>query len=274
MHLLRPIVLANCLLWMAALAHAQIRVLIIDGVNNHDWAAGTAGIRSILDDAGGFRVDVATVTPETFDEWNPDFGKYQAIVNNFNGGHTEKGIEWPQRVEKLFEAYVKGGGGLVVYHAANNAFLHWGAYNDMIGLGWRDPDFGPGLAVADDGKAVTIPKGTGLKPGHPARGDFVVHVLDRQHPITRGLPEHWLQPMEQLTHGQHGPAQGLTILTYAHSSVSGKNEPMDWVRNYGDGRVYVTMLGHTWKNEPNPNLASPEFRRLLAQGIRWAATGK
>ena len=270
----RPIVLTNCLIWMAALTHAQIRVLIIDGVNNHDWAAGTAGIRSILDEAGGFSIDVSTVTPEKFGRWNPDFAKYQVVVNNFNGGHTDKGIEWPERVEKALEAYVNAGGGLVVYHAANNAFLHWAAYNNMIGLGWRDPDFGPGVAISEEGTVVIVPRGTGLKPGHPARGDFVIHVLNRHHPITRGLPDHWLQPMEQLTHGQHGPAQGLTILTYAHSPVSGKNEPMDWVRNYGRGRVYVTMLGHTWKNEPNPNLACLEFRRLLAQGIRWAATSK
>lgn len=172
------------------------------------------------------------------------------------------------------EVYVKGGGGLVVYHAANNAFLHWVAYNDMIGLGWRDPNFGPSLAISDKGTIVTIPKGEGLNPGHPPRADFVVYVLNHHHPITHGLPDHWLQPMEQLTHGQHGPAQGLTILTYAHSAVSGKNEPMDWVKPYGKGRVYVTMLGHTWRNEPNPNLESLEFRKLLSQGIRWAATGK
>lgn len=268
------IALINCLIGMASLAHAEIRVLIIDGVNNHDWAAGTAGIRSILEEAGGFNVEVATVTPDMFDQWNPDFAEYQVIINNFNGGHTDKGIRWPERVEKSFEAYVRSGGGLVVYHAANNAFLHWAAYNGMIGLGWRDPDFGPGLTISDKGLVITVPQGTGLKPGHPARGDFVVHILQRDHPVTRGLPDHWLQPMEQLTHGQHGPAQGLTVLTYAHSPVSEKNEPMDWVRSYGQGRVYVTMLGHTWKNEPNPNLASPEFRKLLAQGVHWAATGK
>jgi hypothetical protein len=60
----------------------------------------------------------------------------------------------------------------------------------MIGLGGRDPDFGSGLAISDEGPAVTVPKGTGLKPGHPARGDFVIHVLDRHHPVTRGLQEH------------------------------------------------------------------------------------
>jgi len=258
---------------MVSISCGQIHVLIVDGINNHDWAAATAGIRSILDEAGGFSVDVSTLTPEMLNQWKPNLFKYQVLVNNFNGGHLDNGTRWPQPVEKQMEAYVKSGGGLVVWHAANNAFLHWAAYNDMIGLGWRNPDFGPGLAISDNGTVVTIPKGTGMGPGHPQRGDFEVYVLDHNHPITRGLPEHWLQPMEQLTHGQHGPAQGLTILTYAHSPVSGKNEPMDWVNHYGRGRVYVTMLGHTWKNEPNPNLESPEFRKLVSQGIRWAATG-
>jgi uncharacterized protein len=269
----RSVPLICLLLSIVSVSRGQIHVLIVDGINNHDWAAATADIRSILDEAGGFSVDVSTLTPEMLNQWKPNLFKYQVLVNNFNGGHLDNGIRWPQPVEKQMEAYVKGGGGLVVWHAANNAFLHWAAYNDMIGLGWRNPDFGPGLAISDNGTVVTIPKGTGMRPGHPQRGDFEVYVLDHNHPITRGLPEHWLQPMEQLTHGQHGPAQGLTILTYAHSPVSGKNEPMDWVNHYGRGRVYVAMLGHTWKNEPNPNLESPEFRKLVSQGIRWAATG-
>ena len=263
------------LLLMAAVsAWGQVRVLIVDGVNNHDWAAGTAGIRAALEEAGGFRVAVATVRAEDLEEWRPEFSKYDAVVSNFNGGHTDKGVAWPERVQREFESFVKGGGGFVSFHAANNAFLHWTAYNEMIGLGWRDPDFGAGLAVSDEGKVVTIPKGSGLKPGHPARGDFVVHVLEARHTVTRGLPAEWTQPMEQLTHGQHGPAEGLTVLTWAQSPVSGQREPMDWVRRYGKGRVYVTMLGHTWKDEANPNLETKEFRRMLAQGVKWAATGR
>jgi uncharacterized protein len=259
------------LLLTYATGYGQTRVLIVDGVNNHDWQAGTSGIQSILTEAGGFKIDVETLSPETLEKWRPDFTKYAVIINNFNGGHMDTGLRWPAEAEHALEAFVRAGGGLVVYHAANNAFLHWRQYNDMIGLGWRDPSFGPGLAVADNGEIVTIPKGTGLKPGHPARGGFEVHVLNTTHPITRGLPAKWFQPMEQLTHGQHGPADDLTILTYAHSEVSHQNEPMDWVREYGKGRVYVTMLGHTWKNEPNPNLETKEFRKMFAQGVAWAA---
>ena len=42
------------------------------------------------------------------------------------------------------EEQIREGGGLVVFHAANNAFLNWPEYNDMIGLGWREKTFGPG----------------------------------------------------------------------------------------------------------------------------------
>jgi uncharacterized protein len=261
--------------------HAQaprLRVLIVDGINNHDWAAATHAITEILTATALFSVEVSTspprgAPPEAWNDWHPDFSGYDVVINNFNGGHLEDGIEWPAGVQASLEKFVRGGGGLVVYHAANNAFLKWKAYNEMIGLGWRSKSFGPGLAVSDDDKIVVIPKGTGLEPGHPARMDFQMHVRDTHHPIAAGMPRVWMHPSEQLTHGQHGPAEGLTILTYAQSPVSNRNEPMDWVRRYGKGRVYTTMLGHTWVGESTINLDCVGFQTLLARGVQWAATG-
>jgi type 1 glutamine amidotransferase len=229
-------------------------------------AAGTRAIRSILEGSGRF-----TVTVSTFPNL-PDFSRYDVVINNFNGGHQANGTRWPREAEVALEAYVRGGGGLVIYHAANNAFLNWPEYNEMIGLGWRDKTFGKGIAIRD-GQVVTIPTGEGLGPGHGPRHDFEVITLKRDHPITRGVPERWMHRSEQLTHGQHGPAEGLTILSYAISEVSHQGEPMDWVRQYGKGRVYTTMLGHTWKDEPNPNLEDLPFQVLLARGTEWAATG-
>jgi type 1 glutamine amidotransferase len=257
----------------------KISVLLVDGVSNHDWQAATNSVRAFLAATGKFAVEVSTSPPASasraaWNSWHPAFAHYQVVIVNFNGGHTPEGLRWPKDVEQAFEDYVRGGGGVVFLHSANNAFLNWPAYNDMIGLGWRDPSFGPGLSVNEDGTVTVIPKGSGLAPGHGPRHDFQVHVADHQHPITSGMPAVWMHPSEQLTHGQHGPAQGLTILTYAKSEVSGLNEPMDWVRNYGEGRIYTTMLGHTWVNEPNPDLACAGFQTLFARGVEWAATGK
>ena len=257
----------------------NLSVLIIDGINNHDWETATRALKSILTSTGRFTVDISTTpsreaSKEAWDNWRPRFSKYKAVLVNFNGGHKDDGIRWPQEVEQSLEQYVRSGGGLIIFHAANNAFLRWAAYNEMIGLGWRDKSFGPGIVIADDGKVVTIPQGSGPNPGHGPRHDFRMCIARRDHPITRGLPECWLHPSEQLTHGQHGPAIGLTALTYAYSKDSGRNEPMDWVRDYGKGRVYTTMQGHTWKGEENPNLECVGFQTLLSRGVEWAASGR
>jgi hypothetical protein len=256
-----------------------LRVLVIDGINNHDWRAATAGIIKILTQTGLFTAEVSTTPPRgafpaEWDNWKPDFSPYDVVVNNFNGGDGEDGIQWPKRVEDSLETYVRGGGGLVSFHAANNAFLPWQAYNEMIGLGWRKKTFGRGIKISDADEVIFIPKGEGLDPGHPPRLDFQLHVRGTHHPITRDMPPVWLHPSEQLTHGQHGPAEGLTILTYAHSPISLANEPMDWIRDYEKGRVYTTMLGHTWAGEPSPNLDCIGLQTLFARGVEWAASGK
>ena len=256
-----------------------LNALIVDGVNNHDWRTGTAAMRAVLLTTNFFQVEISTTPPReapasAWDAWNPDFSRYDVVINNFNGGHTATGLEWPGRVETSVEKYVRDGGGLVVFHAANNAFLLWPAYNDMIGLGWREPSFGRGIQISLSDEVVFIPKGTGLEPGHPDRMDFQIHVRETGHPITQGMPVLWMHPLEQLTHGQHGPAEDLTILTYAHSRVSQANEPMDWTRNYGKGRVYTTMLGHTWIAESKINLDCVGWQTLFARGVEWAGTGK
>ena len=49
------------------------------------------------------------------------------------------GPDWPADLRAQFEKYVNGGGGLVVVHAADNAFPNWPAFNLMIGIGgWRN----------------------------------------------------------------------------------------------------------------------------------------
>ena len=85
-------------------------------MNNHDWPRATKILREILEDSGLFAVDVSTSPPanalkEARDQWRPQFAKYRAVLSNFNGGHTAKGVHWPKEVEKSLEDYVGGGAG-------------------------------------------------------------------------------------------------------------------------------------------------------------------
>src|SRR3954447_18353268 len=89
-------------------ADRKLAALVIDGMNNHDWAAGTRAIQSILEESGRFTVDVSTYPAK------PDFRKYDVVINNFNGGHTATGTRWPRDVEQALESFVRNGGGLVI----------------------------------------------------------------------------------------------------------------------------------------------------------------
>lgn len=280
----RPLAAFAMLFGLATLAiaaepHPKLSLLIVDGMNNHDWPRATKILKEILEGSGRFAVNVSTspagnADKEAWDRWQPEFAKYDVVLSNFNGGHLPASTHWPRKVEKALEDYVAGGGGLVIYHSANNSFPNWPAYNEMIGLGWRDKGFGPSLIVGPDEKVVEIPKGQGRNPGHGPEHDFQVTVLHQEHPITSGLPKKWMHPHEQLTHGQHGPAKNMTILTCAYSKDVKENEPMDWVIPYGKGRVYVTMLGHLWKNGPDTAMRCVGFQTMLIRGCEWAATGQ
>jgi hypothetical protein len=56
---------------------------------------------------------------------------------NDNGGNGElAGLkelpEWPEAVKKDFVEYVRKGGGVYVFHSAENAFVGWKAYDPAM----------------------------------------------------------------------------------------------------------------------------------------------
>ena len=111
-----------------------VRVLIIDGQNNHNWKETTPVLEKIFGSNERFSLDVSTspgnkAAKEEWDKWRPEFQKYDVVVSNYNGQM------WPGEVRASFVDFVKSGGGFVVVHAADNAFSMWPEYNEMIGLG-------------------------------------------------------------------------------------------------------------------------------------------
>jgi len=253
-----------------------VKVLIIDGQNNHDWKAMTPPIKEALEETGRFKVDVATTPPaksskEEWEKFRPDFSKYDVVMSNYNGER------WPEEVEKSFVSFIKNGGGAVMVHAANNAFEGWSEFNDMIGLGWRGAGFGNRVTVDDNGKTVITPKGEGPGAGHGARHEFKVRSQDPDHPILKGLPKEWLHATDELYAGQRGPAKDMHILATAYSDPSkggtGTNEPMIWTIPYGKGRVVTDVMGHTGGGDIVA-VRCIGFLTTLERATEWAATGK
>lgn len=253
-------------------AQDRLSVLIVDGQNNHNWQATTPILKKCLEDSGRFTVEVATTPPKgaPADDWKsfaPKFSDFDAVMSNYNGEL------WPEDVRIGLEAYVSEGRGLVIVHAANNAFPEWPEFNEMIGLGWRGNNFGNRVTVNDDGKQVVTPKGEGPGAGHGPQHEFPIRVRDTEHPVTKGMPAEWLHAKDELYHGQRGPGASMNILATAYSSPEQKgtdaHEPMIWWIPYGKGKVFTTVMGHA-----DYSMKCVGFQTTLLRGTEWVATGK
>jgi type 1 glutamine amidotransferase len=258
---------------VASAAEPPIRVLIVDGYSNHDWKLTTALIRGMLAPTGLFQVDVSTAPPTRdapgWDVWRPKFAGYDVVVqtcNDLNGGPP-----WPRAVREDFEAYVRNGGGLYVWHSGNNAFPDWPAYNEMIGLGWRKKDFGDAIAIEADGKLQRIAAGEGRDTGHGNRLDTVVKRLG-DHPIHAGLPRAWLTPDIEVYYYARGPAKNLEVLSYGFDPRTQMNWPLEWTVAYGQGRVYTSTFGHVWKGDTQPaRMRCAGLQTVVVRALQWLA---
>jgi type 1 glutamine amidotransferase len=253
-----------------AQAEEKLKVLIVDGQNNHNWQATTPVMRKELEASGRFTVDVATSPAKGKDMsgFEPKFADYDAVLSNYNGDL------WSKATQQALLDYVQGGGGFVVVHAANNSFGDWKEYNEMIGLGgWggRSEKSGPYVYFKDDKLVRDGQKGGGGSHGkqHP----FQVVVRNSEHPVTKGMPKVWLHANDELYDRLRGPATHMTVLATAFSDPSqggaGRHEPMIFTIDYGQGRVFHTPMGHA-----DYSMKCVGFITTLLRGTEWAATGK
>ncbi|HWN95503.1 MAG TPA: ThuA domain-containing protein [Methylomirabilota bacterium] len=253
---------------------AAIRALIVDGQNNHDYKSTTPHLKKVLEETGLFIVEVATSPGKGGDmsTFKPKFDDYRVIISNYNGE------PWSKETQDAFVAFVRGGGGFVSVHAADNSFPKWKEYNEMIGVGgWegRNEKSGPYLRWRD-GKWVhdTSP---GVGGHHGQQHAFIVATHVPNHPIMAGLPKKWMHVKDELYDRLRGPAQNVIVLASAMSAKetggSGEHEPMLMAIDYGNGRVFHTALGHN----NGKDLAAQKcagFITTLQRGTEWAATGK
>ena len=288
-------------------AEEKLKVLIVDGQNNHAWAQTTPVLKAIYEDSGRFEVDISTSPPSPprgprapkgddpakkeefkkamlkwqaesekikkenkakWEAWRPAFSDYDVVVSNYNGEL------WPDEVQKSFEDYVKGGGGFVSVHAANNSFPQWKAYNRMIavgGWGGRNEMSGPYIRLRD-GNFVNDPT-PGRGGSHGSKHEFIVETRAPDHPIMKGLPAKWLHATDELYDRLRGPAENVTVLATAFADEStrgsGEHEPMLMTIDFGKGRVFHTTLGHD-----TTAMGCVGFQETLKRGTEWAAIGK
>lgn len=294
---------------------AKLKALIIDGQSNHYiWPKTTMMLKDYIEKTELFDVSIHRMDsiwlgvkynksrPEaytSFIETYPvdsttnnishqpiktsnftiDFSKYDLIISNLG----ELSPLWPEATQRNFEKYMAEGGGLVIVHAANNAWGDWQEYNKMIGLGaWgnRDSITGPYVYYNDLGELTTDPT-EGSCGSHGAEYEFLVTTRAPEHPIMKGLPTEWMHTQDEMYDRMRGPFENATILATAYADVEknappwdktvkgmGQNTPTLLAIEYGKGRVFHTTLGHF-----DYSMECVGFMTTLQRGAEWATTG-
>lgn len=139
--------------------------------------------------------------------------------------------------------HVQSGKGLVVVHCSLWSYLDWPEWTEMIG-----------------GRVET----------HDKFGTFEVVILDPTHPTMLSLGNRFGITDEPYLVDQRDPdALVLMETAEARHDTSGKlrsgPDPQVWVKRYGQGRIFVTTLGHDAAAQE-----TEQFVTLMNNGIRWA----
>jgi type 1 glutamine amidotransferase len=139
-----------------------------------------------------------------------------------------------EEAERAVEAYVLGGGGLLVHHSALASYPEGGRFRALMGGGFLF---------------------------HPSRQvEFTVSAV-AEHPIVAGLEPFAMT--DELYIVDRDP--DTTILALASSGRVGSSSAA-WCAQRGRGRVACVAPGHT-----PANLALPGLVALVGQAARWCA---
>jgi uncharacterized protein len=212
------------------------RVLLVTGQDypGHLWRQTAPVLAELLQKDS--RLAVTTIEdPQLLD--SPAIAKYDVILLHFmNWEQPSPG----QAARENLQRVVASGKGLMLTHFTCGAWQDWPDFVKLAGRVW-DPKL----------------------RGHDPHGRFRVEIVDLDHPITKGLEP--FETVDELYTCLTGEVP-IHVVATARSKVDNKDYPIAFVLNYGQGRVFHTVLGHDVTAFTNSGV--PE---LLRRGCAWAA---
>lgn len=239
-----------------------IRVLVVTGTHGFRHTEGIDASKSFLQNLGGseFRFDItedvgdvnagtlagydvlflnnATLRIAPADPADP------ASVRATRAGPRPVPTAVTAEQQQAISEFVRSGKGFVAAHSGVDALYGWDEYREIVG--------------------------GGLFREHPWTQEVQIDVEDPSNPSVAHLGSNFRINDEIYVLDQN-PRENARVLLSLNMGSTGADDtsadhPISWIRTHGEGRVFVTVLGHfghVWE--------MPAFREHVLQGIRIAA---
>ncbi|MCG8583849.1 MAG: ThuA domain-containing protein [Pirellulales bacterium] len=194
-------------------------------------------VKNWADSSGLFEVDCSQDAAKDFTKAN--LAKYDVVMFYTTG----KLPIAQDALDYFFGEWLKTKGhGFLGVHSATDTFKNYEPYWDMVG---------------------------GTFAGHPwGSGDTVtIAVHDAEHPAMKPFGKEFTIRDEIYQYRNFQPKKVRVLASLDMTKTKKKTPyhvPVSWAKNYGDGRMFYTNLGHngsTWQN--------PQFEESMINAIRW-----
>ena len=221
-----------------------MKLLIISG-GRHPYEESTPVLEGFLKDAGH---DVTVDWDANVLSDAKKMVQYDVLVFNTLRAN-ETALTKDEQVGMT--EFIRGGKGFVCIHISGCEPDTWPEYRDITGGGWV--------------------MGTSF---HPPYGQFTVNIQNSDNPGIAGISD--FVTSDELYMGieysddidvfmsadfKAGTYQWRGNPTHMPSGTF----PLGWTRTYGDGKVFVTLLGHN-----GLSFETPEFQKMVLNGVNWA----
>ncbi|HKX32273.1 MAG TPA: ThuA domain-containing protein [Blastocatellia bacterium] len=197
-----------------------------------------------LGPANGFNV---TITQHAEEYFTPEKLKNLDVIIFYTTGE----LPLSDVQKAAFLNFIRSGKGFIGIHSATDTFYKWPEYGEMIG---------------------------GYFDGHPwTQNDSVtLSATDRKSPLTK----HWEESFtltEEIYQFKEFQKDKVTVTMsmdpaktdMTKKGIKAKEFPITWSRNFGQGRVFYTALGHrpeVWRDQ--------RFQTMVVNAVKWAARDK
>ena len=221
---------------MAAEANKKVKVLVVTGIEYHAWKETAPQIAKQLASCPDLEV---LLEPDYNILCSDKIFDYDVIFFNFCNLVEYEQTKDNDLAASNIEKFLKSGKGIMIYHFAIGMFEN--RSERMLSLIGRVYD-------------------RALPPHDPFR-TFEVNITDKEHPITKHVPD--FKIADELYTCMAGDAP-IHVLAEAMSPEQQKKYPMAYLHKYGEGYAFTTVLGH----DPQA-LQSQEFVTILRNAALW-----